>query len=123
MIKLISFVLFVISYFMQEGSLDCTYVDCEGENSRNREKTFYLLHASKPQFSPYFLLKRTHTYLLTYIVEISFQIEKLDPFQRGIPTYMKEFLFFAIAYHSGRFDIYSMFYTEPYTNDLYIMMR
>ena len=36
---------------------------------------------------------------------------------------MKEFLFFAIAYHSGRFDIYSMFYTEPYTNDSYIVIK
>ena len=74
--------------------------------------------------APIFCLKgHIPTYLLTYIVEISFQIEKLDPFQRGIPTYMKEFLFFAIAYHSGRFDIYSMFYTEPYTNDPYIVMK
>ena len=95
----------------------------EAKTVETGRKTFYLLHASKPQFSPYFLLKRTHTYLLTYIVEISFQIEKLDPFQRGIPTYMKEFLFFAIAYHSGRFDIYSMFYTESYTNDPYIVMK
>ena len=87
---------------------------------KQREKPFiYYMHLSL-NLDPFFCSKG---HIPTYIVEISFQIEKLDPFQRGIPTYMREFLFFAIAYHSGRFDIYSMFYTEPYTNDPYIVMK
>ena len=91
MIKLISFVLFVISYFMQEGSLDCMYVDCEGKNSRNREKTFYLLHASKPQFSPYFLLKRTHT--LHTLLKFHSKSRNLTLFKEGyLPTW-KSFYF------------------------------
>ena len=73
--------------------------------------------------APIFCLKgHIPTYLHT-LLKFHSKSRNLTLFKGGIPTYMKEFLFFAIAYHSGRFDIYSMFYTESYTNDPYIVMK
>ena len=67
-------------------------MDCGGKNSRNREKTFYLLHASKPQFSPYFLLKRTHTCLHT-LLKFHSKSRNLTLFKGGyLPTW-KSFYF------------------------------